>query len=364
MENLDFNKLEEAFSNRGCSTNIDLIRQLLYDFSYSDLSIDTRYKTDEIDEIRKGVFNFLYSGAFERDLNDRTKKYFKEITENHLIDKLKEAQESDDSDKENKVKTIKKELNNLQSWDDFYSKFQNNWNILSNFHRTEYIEKLNGEISHFVIYEAPPICQKKENIKNKYFLISNTGSYATTIRNSFNAEKTVNVCSFMAEKNIGYFDLIMAPMPISSDIRKKWSTDCKWQIGGKQLPVVLFELGIVHLLLHDKSIKEPMFAIGTPALTSTSIFEHYSDKLLKVWRKKESTPPQVCDILFDEPDSLNKNDFILLFTSNLSITNSQTTHKIRGEEGRGIIFPLFKSNVISGSNFLSELLMKNAFDFY
>ena len=167
----------------------------------------------------------------------------------------------------------------------------------------------------------------------------------------------------MAKKNIGYFDLIMAPMPISSDIRKKWSTDYRWQIGGKQLPVVLLELGIGHLILQKKSIKNPMFAIGTPALTSTSIFEHYSDKLLKVWKRKGETS-QVCDILFEEPNIMNKEDFELLFTSNLSITNSQTTHKIRGEEGRGIIFPLFKSNVISGSNYLSELLMKNAFDLY
>lgn len=363
MTKVSFEQIKNAFSNRECQDNIELMRQLLYDFSYSDLSgKDSSYNYREIEFIRIGIFNFLYSGVFESKLNKKTKDYFKEITENHLIDKLKEAQESNKSDKEQTVTDIKLKLEKLPSWKEFYLLFKGQWRELFKYHRDEYMKKLTGEIRHFVIYEAPPLCQKKK-IEEDYFLMSNKDSYATTIRNSFNAEKNEHVCSFMAKKNIGYFDLIMAPMPISSDIRKKWSTDYRWQIGGKQLPVVLLELGIGHLILQKKSIKNPMFAIGTPALTSTSIFEHYSDKLLKVWKRKGETS-QVCDILFEEPNIMNKEDFELLFTSNLSITNSQTTHKIRGEEGRGIIFPLFKSNVISGSNYLSELLMKNAFDLY
>ena len=192
--------------------------------------------------------------------------------------------------------------------------------------------------------------------------MSNKDSYATTIKKCFNAKPKEKVCQFMAKNNIGYFDLIMAPMPLSSDVRKKWSKEPNWEIDGKQLPVVLFELGIAHLILEGKLIESPMFAIGTPALTSTSIFEYYSDKLLKVWKRKTNKPLKLIDILFGELDENVKNDCELVFTSNLSITNSQTTHKIRGEDGKGMIFPLFKCNVISGSNYLSESLMRNAFD--
>ena len=364
MTKVSFNQIENAFSNRECQDNIELMRQLLYDFSYKNLSAeDSNYEEKDVYSIRIGIFNFLYSGSFENQINDPTKIYFKEIVKSHFIDKLKVAQESDKKDKEKTISEINTKLDNLPTWEKFYEQFENNWNVLMLYHKENYLKSLNGTIRHFVVYEAPPPCQNEEKILDVYFLSSNSGSYATTIKNTFNADSEDNVCQFMANKDIGYFDLIMAPMPISSDIRKNWSTDKKWQIGGKQLPVILFELGIAHLILEGKKIENPTFAIGTPALTSTSIFEHYSDKLLKVWKRKVESP-QVCDILFEEPNNLNNENFQLLFTSNLSITNSQTTHKIRGEEGRGIIFPLFKSNVISGSNYLSELLMKNAFDLY
>ena len=364
MEKLEFDKFKAAFDRREVSKNIDLIRQLLYDFSYKNLSAeDSNYKKEDVSSIRIGIFNFLYSGSFEDQINEPTKFYFKEIVKSHLIDKLKEAQESDKKDKEKTISEINEKLKILPTWDDFYRGFEKNWNALILHHKNNYLNNIKDTIRHIVVYEAPPLCQDNEDIKDKYFLMSNNGSYATTIKNTFNAPIDAQVCNFMAVKNIGYFDLIMAPMPLSSDLRKKWSTQPSWQIGGKQLPVILFELGIAHLILEGKKIENPTFAIGAPALTSTSIFEHYSDKLLKVWKRKGETS-QVCDILFEEPNIMNKEDFELLFTSNLSITNSQTTHKIRGEEGRGIIFPLFKSNVISGSNYLSELLMKNAFDLY
>ena len=208
----------------------------------------------------------------------------------------------------------------------------------------------------------PPFCQKNRKIDKVYFLKSDNYAYATAIKNCFNSGPGEHVCTFMARKSIGYFDLIMAPMPLSSDVRKKWSKDAKWKIDGKQLPVVLFELGIAHLILKDKSIESPMFAIGTPALTSTSIFEYYSDKLLKVWKCNTEVALKLSDILFGDPGEEVKGDYQLVFTSNLSITNSATTHKIRGEDGKGMIFPLFKCNVISGSNYLSESLMRNAFD--
>ena len=363
MSKITFETLKEAFCNKDCPTNINIIRQLLYDFSYTNLSDEkSNYENADVKSIRIGIFNFLYSGDFNGQLNKETKNSFKEIIENYLIDQLKDVQESNKEDKAETIIEIKNKLNKLPTWDEFYEGFEKNWEELIKCH-SNYLENIEKTIRHIIVYEAPPPCQSEEKIKEKYFLISNNGAYATTIKKTFNADEKVHVSKFMSKKNIGYFDLIMAPMPLSSDLRKKWSTENKWQIDGKQLPVILFELGIAHLILKNKNIENPTFAIGTPALTSTSIFEYYSDKLLKVWIKKNEKK-SVCNIIFGDAENNHLNNHKLLFTSNLSITNSQTTHKIRGEQGRGIIYPLFKSNVISGSNYLSELLMKNAFDKY
>ena len=143
MEKVDFKTLKAAFSNKDCADNITLIRQLLYDFSYQDLSCEkSGYILNEIDIIRKGIFNFLYSGAFEDEINEATQEYFRNIIENYLIDQLKEVQESNKKDKDEEVNKIREKLAHLPSWDEFYEKFENDWKILRDFHRENYLEKL------------------------------------------------------------------------------------------------------------------------------------------------------------------------------------------------------------------------------
>ena len=60
-------------------------------------------------------------------------------------------------------------------------------------------------------------------------------------------------------------------------------TNEKWEIDGKQLPVVLFELAINNML--EKGLKvhrDTKFALGMPVNTSLSIFQYYSDKPLRI----------------------------------------------------------------------------------
>ena len=42
--------------------------------------------------------------------------------------------------------------------------------------------------------------------------------------------------------NVGFIDLIPIPLPFYSKLRTKWSTDKKFEIDGKPLPLLLLEL--------------------------------------------------------------------------------------------------------------------------
>ena len=76
------------------------------------------------------------------------------------------------------------------------------------------------------------------------------------------------------KENIAYFDLFMAGMPIGNvevegtnkSLRECWCTEQQWEIGGIALPVVLFELGIFHLLKEKTNsiIKFNINAIAKP----------------------------------------------------------------------------------------------------
>jgi hypothetical protein len=344
-ENVNSSLLEYN-SDRNNKDLIKKVREILYDFSYSDLSI----AYDNCDILRKSIFNFFYTGAFSIELESPTIKQFSEIFSNYIVGQLEDAAGRTEID------AVNAEMVLLPTWLEFYKNFSDNWSLINIKHNC-YLNRLKANpVKYVVVYEAPPYKKDKE-LKEVYFLMSNQGSYATTIKKSFN-DQANDVDCVMVHNNIGYFDLIMAQMPLSTDIREKWSKDSNWNIGGKQLPVVLLELGVAHMILKGVEFDRPVFALGPPAKTSASIFEHYSDKLFRVWKKKVEEL-RLEHIVFEDP---NSDDFELVFSSDLSILNSNATHKKWGEQGKGEIFPLYKANVISGANFLSELLMKNAFD--
>lgn len=333
-------------SNRRNEHYIKIVRDVLYDFSYSDLSAEY----ENCDTLRKSIFNFFYTGQFSRELNPLTAQQFREIFANYIVVQLQDAAGQAEID------AIKKEINELPTWETFYEAFSDDWYLIKEEHDNYFASLIENPIKYIVVYEAPPY-KKDKKVEDIYFLLSDKGAYATTIKKCFNDEIS-SVHEVMIKNNIGYFDLIMAQMPISTSVRENWGKHVYWNIGGKQLPVVLLELGVAHMILKGVEFDRPVFALGPPAKTSASIFEYYSDKLFRVWKKKVEEL-KLEHIVFEDP---NSDDYELVFSSDVSILNSKATHKKWGEHGKGEIFPLYKANVISGANFLSELLMKNAFD--
>ena len=130
---------------------------------------------------------------------------------------------------------------------------------------------------------------------------------------------------------------MIIPFPFTSAIRKNWSKDKKYEINEKKLPVLLLEWAIERF--KKKMTKADLFssnckiALGTPLLTSVSIFEYYSDKLFEL-------------------DNSIKVD--------LSRINSPMAFKKM--ECNATIFPLFKSNVVGASKYPEQDLVKNAFN--
>lgn len=154
---------------------------------------------------------------------------------------------------------------------------------------------------------------------------------------------------------IVYIDLILAPIYIDSELRKAWSKNEEFLFDGKQLPVLLFEWAIEHfkreirVLRKDKTNTKQLvstnclIAFGTPLNTSASIYEHFADKMF----------------LIDTygPKTQRKENHI-----DLTQLNSPVAFRKFKNRGRGVVFPMFKSNVIGGNHYPDYRLVKHAFD--
>jgi len=280
------------------------------------------------------------------------------------------------------LEKIKKNISQVQSisekkvdFDEFYKKVHENWEKIHIKHEeliSKFVDLKNEkEVKYLIVYEAPPYSDTLE----KYFLESNGGTYGNPIKECFsNSNSKSSISEILFDNNAIYFDLIMAGIPIkdaeitinqiTKSIRYFWSTNAAWKIGEKQLPVILLELGIFHLLNKKVKIdKRPFIAIGTPLNTSASIFEYYSKNYLMVYYNenynekdpKDVTPQDFEEVVFKVDSKCNK---IYLF-ANLSLVNTPFTFEIRGTSGE--TYPLFKSNFIGSSNFPNGSLLKNAF---
>jgi hypothetical protein len=167
-----------------------------------------------------------------------------------------------------------------------------------------------------------PYYQDNEECKNKLKEIKN------------NIEKAIN-------SGIVYIDLSMIPLPLTSNIRRKWSINKKYLFGDKQLPVLMLEWALEKLKSRFETggITNPFsptcqIAIGTPINTSASIFEYYSDKILEI----------------DEGVYVD-----------LNIVNSPEVYK-KKPYLKGYTLKQFKFNVIDNIN-PTVNFVKNAFDF-
>jgi len=154
---------------------------------------------------------------------------------------------------------------------------------------------------------------------------------------------------------IVYIDLILAPIYIDSELRKAWSTKNDFLFDDKTLPVLLFEWAIEHFkykirdLRGDKSDPKQLvstnclIAFGTPLNTSVSIYEHFADKMFLIDTYGPENPPKENHI-------------------DLTQLNSPVAFRKFKNRGRGVVFPMFKSNVIGGNHYPDYKLVKHAFD--
>lgn len=172
------------------------------------------------------------------------------------------------------------------------------------------------------------------NKRKQYKIFKNPERNRKLMEIKNNIEKAIN-------SGIVYIDLSMIPLPITSNIRREWSTNKKYLFGNQQLPVLMLEWALKKLKsrFETAGIKNPFsrtcqIAIGTPINTSSSIFEYYSDKLLKI----------DTDVYFDLstvnfPDVFKKKPYL-----------------------KGYTLKQFKFNVIDNTT-PTEKFVKNAFDF-
>ena len=355
---------------------IMVIRELLYHCSYSKLEDLYKDGNDNIDYegiayVRKAIINFFYSGQFtltDKDkLNEKAQIFLKnDFIDDNLEERLKELEPiykkiNNEESQEKESDLINQFYSTSVEYD--YNKFiQKVIDIWSKIHE-KYVEYLNEltEIDHIIVYEAPP-CTLEGEIA--YFLINDQGRYSSALKSCFNEESKKPIEDVLKDKKVGYFDLIMFPLPLSKEnkfkkdhIRKFWSSDKQWMIGGKPLPVVLFELGLINFILNNKTFSKKInFAFGTPENTSCSIFEHYADNNLVIYRKKDSL--NFAGIIFNKPTK--EKDYELIIDYEISKENNRLTHKEMKK--KGVLFPLFKANVIDSSGWPNAELMKNAFN--
>lgn len=172
----------------------------------------------------------------------------------------------------------------------------------------------------------------------------------------YNKENLLSNLEKAVTSEIVYIDLILAPIHIDSELRKAWSTKDEFLFDNKTLPVILLEWAIEHFKHEIRDIRKDglyptqlfstncLIAMGTPLNTSVSIYEHFVDEMLLI------------DEYNDPSGKLEKNYI------DLTQLNSPTAFRKFKNRGQGVVFPMFKSNVIGGSRYPDAMLVKHAFD--
>ncbi|MEY5132604.1 MAG: hypothetical protein RLZZ198_608 [Bacteroidota bacterium] len=300
---------------------------------YQNLNWDATKTIYDIADIKLhiwcAILNYLYSGIWGEytALTNLSRKAFgmailKEKMKNKRLIALTEI---------NLEKERKDLINFLSStWNQVFKAHETYFNILLRFTR-----RYKTEIKNIIIYEAPPF-PKKGNIN--YILIEEPkpkGPYFTSIYNAL--KKGDSIQNKLISNNVLFFDLLMLPIPLSSAIRRDWSTINKFKINGKQLPVVLFEMNLVHFLnkLNEEGVNlspNIKIAIGTPHLTALGIYNHFCKKSYKI-----------------------EVGYQNIITSLIECNTKENKKYLKN-----YVVPLFKSSFVNASNNPDQNLLKHA----
>jgi|GEM_PF-5072641 len=312
---------------------------------YSHIDFEEAEFQNKKDDIIMRVINYLYSGFW--DLNDEalgttphnnTLKAFGLATLKARINKvMKEEEQKEDNDPSIETEMLLNKLSSVLKVDisieinDILTTIKTAWLQVFEKHNDHIsdIKSNTVDVSKILVYEAPPY-QKAGDTLNYLLLEGASGPYVTAIKKYFSDDENVTppVSEILNNNNILFFDLLMIPIPLSSDVRKMWLKDECFLIDRKPLPVYLFEMNLEYLSSKEiKFANSPVFAIGTPHLTALPIFKYYSK---------------------------NKCEFF----ESLRITNDIDTRKL--DNLKNLVLPLFKACFVNASNNPDGALLKHA----
>jgi len=166
------------------------------------------------------------------------------------------------------------------------------------------------------------------------------GNYKKTIE-QLKSKEGQKIQEILVNQGILFIDLCPLPLPMTTIIRKSvWGKDFVDE--GKPLTVVLLELALRFAL--EKGIKiseKPIIAMGTPTATSQSIYLYF-EKM----KNDECPNPYISINVIDEVWNI---DFSKLLEINEKYDKENQ------------ILPLYKSNIIAGSNTPNAELLKRIF---
>lgn len=306
------------------------------------------------EELYKALYTDLETIPTEEEKNKRRKNTLKNLL--GVDDEGLEGQVK----KYNKIQFARKQLGNTDAENTelelYFKSIAQYWKALHHLYVC-YLEKLKGKaINKILIYEAPPMPSKKKgknNGKINYILAEScgdincglfsekpTGAYSTTIKNLNTKDEKIQ--KILVDQGILFIDLCPLPLPMTTDIRKE-----KWTkvLDKKPLTVVLLELALRFALENGIKIsKKPIIAIGTPTATSQSIYLYFENMKSSGCLTKPFISPNIC-----QEDNYPKINFSKLLETN----------KKYEEEGQ--ILPLYKSNIIAGSNTPNSELLQRIF---
>ena len=289
---------------------------------------------------------FLYEGQNYENGNKfeklaRLKKHLSKI----LTDKVT-AKEYIKSLKGAKTDTAEKFINFVKAITEQNTEYANYIKNLQEIYKS-YLSDLKS-IKSVIVSEAPPIILNKKGIMEvKYILdpsIKNGGNYRNEIYKAFNTSKigitAEDLKKTLIKNNVGFIDLIPIPLPFYSKLRTKWSTDKKFEIDGKPLPLLLLELAFEENFSKKKISMDVNICFMMPVNTSMGIIDYSKNNEYNI---------NITTKIFIPHNRIYANN---------SETKISTT--IRGL--RKLVLPLHKRNSFSSGNTPNYLLIKNALE--
>jgi len=304
-------------------------------------------------DMRYAFLNFIYTGEwtpsnknFIMKLTVKTNEVFKaSYKEQQIWQHFEKVVDSGDETKLDDTDFPKHIFNTLID----------GWNKTAEIHNKLMSSLKDKKLKYLVACESPRYnpC-KDETVRLNYLLQLGyesynepTGPYFNPIKQAvckiLEVEQVTNMIDSLRDFQIGFFDIIPFPIPISSKLRKEWNTAEVFKIGPKEIFLVpqLFELALENLKTHKIEITcKTKVAICMPNNTSIGLYnylEEFEGKNFLTITDRIS-----CMILKQKPFGKLKKEWKI---------------KLRGET-----LPRYQSNVMSGSNTPSELLIKLAWD--